>query len=180
MNQQHKIIIGVGIAMLLVAAGVVYYDFARHKESPSTQNGNQVEPPTHTNVRLFYYNENKDKELSGGDNRFYGMESILPVGREMHVSRTPIQDTINLLIKGELTAAERAAGFTTEFPNTDFKLLSANLKNGVLTLEFTEVPGFTTGGSYRISILANQIIKTAKQFPEVKEVRFKPEELFQP
>jgi spore germination protein GerM len=93
---------------------------------------------------------------------------------------TPIKDAISLLIKGELTEEERAQGFTTEFPNEDFKLLDVNLKDGVLYLEFTEVPGFTTGGSCRISLLTNQIIKTAKQFLGVNEVVLLPESIFQP
>jgi spore germination protein GerM len=61
----------------------------------------------------------------------------------------------------------------------DFKLLNMNLKNGILTLEFPFIPSFTTGGSCRIMLMTDQITKTAKQFEEVKEVRFKPE-VFEP
>jgi hypothetical protein len=50
----------------------------------------------------------------------------------------------------------------------------------VLTLKFTEVPGFTDGGSARMLILSSTIEKTALQFPGVKEVVFLPETLFQP
>lgn len=127
-----------------------------------------------TKVQLFYYNQLEDKDVECGQNY------VLPVEREIDSTQTPIQDTINLLIKGEITQAEKDAGFTTEFPNADFKLLSANLKDGVLSLEFTEVPGFTTGGSCRVSILSSQIIKTAKQFPDVNEVILLPESIFQP
>lgn len=91
-----------------------------------------------------------------------------------------LQATIDLLIAGELTRQEKAAGFETEFPHPDFKLKKVVLQDGVLTLSFTEVPGFTTGGTSRINLLAEQIIKTAKQFPGVKEVKFDPEYLFQP
>lgn len=38
----------------------------------------------------------------------------------------------------------------------------------------------TNGGSCRAGILWFQIEATAKQFSEVKQVRFLPEELFQP
>ncbi|MEI8091436.1 MAG: hypothetical protein WCG98_04300 [bacterium] len=47
-------------------------------------------------------------------------------------------------------------------------------------MEFTDVPGFTDGGSARMLILANSITKTAMQFPGVKKVEFSPETLFQP
>jgi spore germination protein GerM len=139
-------------------------------EQAPTNQANQLRT-----ISLFYYNTNQDK-TNGCD-----ANAVLPVERRIEITRTPIQDAINLLIKGDLQAAEEAAGFTTEFPNKDFRLLGANLdRGGVLTLEFTEVSGFTSGGSCRVTLLANQIIKTAKQFPGVNEVKFKPEELFQP
>lgn len=125
-------------------------------------------------VQLYYYNQLEDKDIECGN------KYVLPVEREIELTKTSIQDTINLLIKGEITEEEKEAGFVTEFPNSDFKLLSANLKDGVLSLEFTEVPGFTTGGSCRISILASQIIKTAEQFSGVNEVILLPESIFQP
>jgi len=52
--------------------------------------------------------------------------------------------------------------------------------DGTLMLEFTEVPGFTDGGSARMLILWNVIEKTAHQFPGVKHVTFTPDILFQP
>ncbi len=125
-------------------------------------------------VQLYYYNQLEDKETS------CGIDYVLPVKREVDLSQTPIQDTINLLIKGEITEQEKKEGFTTEFPNKDFKLIGANLDNGTLFLEFTEVPGFTVGGSCRVSILANQIIKTAKQFSGVNDVILLPDSIFQP
>jgi hypothetical protein len=131
-------------------------------------------------VKLYYYNENKDREISGGEGLSLEPEAVIPVERLIPITVTPIQDTIRLLINGELSDAERDAGFMTEFPNKDFKLIGANLKSDVLTLEFTEVPGFTTGGSARMRLMTASIIKTAKQFPEVKEVKFIPEEIFQP
>lgn len=126
-------------------------------------------------VNLYFYNQADDEEATC-DSDF-----VLPIEREVNVGGDKIEKAINLLIKGGLTAQEKNEGFTTEFPNKDFKLLSSNLdEDGVLTLEFTEVPGFTTGGSCRVGILAEQIIKTVKQFPEVKKVIFEPESLFEP
>jgi regulator of protease activity HflC (stomatin/prohibitin superfamily) len=75
---------------------------------------------------------------------------------------------------------EIASGFSTEFPNADFKLLDSSLKNGTLTLKFSEVPGFTTGGSCRVGILTQEILKTVRQFPQVKKIELYPDLLFQP
>jgi len=128
-------------------------------------------------VTLHYYNQIKGEEV--GDP--CSPDAVLPVEREIPATITPIQDTIRLLIEGNLTEEERAAGFSTEFPHPEFKLLGATLKDGILTLEFADPALFTIGGSCRVLLLAAQIEKTAKQFPEVEEVRFEPEEsLFQP
>ena len=129
-------------------------------------------------VKLYYYNQVKDKEIA--EYMPCSPDAVLPVEREIPATETSIQDTINLLIAGDLIEEEKSAGFSTEFPHPEFKLLGVNLKDGILTLEFTEVPGFTTGGSCRVGLLENQIIKTAKQFSEVKEVILTPESLFQP
>lgn len=138
-----------------------------------------AQQPQTREIKLFYYNETKDKQLNGGQIGC-SQEAILPVSRTIPLTNTPIQDSINELVKGLVTAAEKSQGFKTEFPNIGFKLLGANLSSGTLTLEFTEVPGFTGGGSCRVSILAGQITKTARQFSEVKNVQFKPVSLFQP
>ncbi len=125
-------------------------------------------------VKLFYYNIESDEDLCS-------KEAILPVEREIPDNENKITDTINLLLEGKLTTAEKSEGFQTEFPQPDFRLVSTNLdEKGTLTLEFDDPENFTSGGSCRVTILANQIIKTARQFPEVKAVEFKPETLFQP
>ena len=168
-----------GILILIVVALVGWQYFSKTNEVvPPTDNIPQTEVRTRE-ISLFYYNETKDKQIGNG-RAACSAESVLPVQRTIPLTTTPIQDSIRELIKGNITPAESAQGFKTEFPHEKFRLLGANLRNGVLTLEFTEVPGFTSGGSCRITLLANQIIKTAKQFAEVKEVKFKPEELFQP
>lgn len=96
------------------------------------------------------------------------------------LSKTPIQDAIKLLLKGELTEEEKAQGIETEYPLAGFSLEGAALKDGVLTLEFFDLQNKTSGGSCRAGILWFQIEEIAKQFPEVKKVRFLPENLFQP
>ena len=131
-------------------------------------------------VSLYYYNPKKDVDESG--NVKCSRDGLVAIKREIPISKTPIQDTINLLLKGKenLIEDEKKASITTEFPLEGLKLTGANLKDGVLTLSFDDPFFKTSGGSCRVGILWFQIEATAKQFPEVKEVRFLPEELFQP
>ena len=124
-------------------------------------------------IKLFYYNTNYDPEFD------CLTSAVVPVEREISKTETPIQDAINLLIRGEITAEEKLSGFMSEFPFPDFKLLNADLEDGILTLSFTEISSFTNGGSCRIGILSAQIIKTAEQFNGVEKVIFSPIELFQ-
>jgi hypothetical protein len=133
-------------------------------------------PKAGMRIKLYYYNKTKAEEI--GDT--CSPDAVLPVEREIPVTNTPIQDTIRLLIQGELTAQEKDAGFYTEYPLAQFELLSASLWDGVITLKFSDPADKTGGGSCRVRPLWAQIQKTAKQFPEVKEVRFEPEGLFQP
>ncbi|HXK36001.1 MAG TPA: GerMN domain-containing protein [Candidatus Paceibacterota bacterium] len=129
-------------------------------------------------VSLYYYDPVQDQDDSG--NVQCSREGLVSVTREIPVTQTPIQDTIRLLLRGELTDGERAQGITTEYPLSGVELVGAALTNGALTLELNDQNNKTGGGSCRVGILWFQIEQTALQFPEVTSVRFTPEELFQP
>ncbi len=129
-------------------------------------------------VKLYYYNPELDRDESG--NTACGKNGLVPVVRKIPITQTPIQDTIKLLLSGDLTNEERAQGINTEYPLKGFSLKGVLLKDEVLTLEFDDPDNKTVGGSCRVGILWFQIEATAKQFPEVQKVRFLPEELFQP
>lgn len=132
-------------------------------------------PTKQAEVKLFYYNQSEDRE------NVCDVNAILPVKRFVSENNNEIADTINLLIQGNLTDQEKAEGFTTEFPNKDFKLVKSSLDKGILTLDFAEVPGFTSGGgACRLKLLASEIIRTARQFPEVRRVVLEPDALFVP
>lgn len=135
-------------------------------------------PQTEKSVKLYYYNPNLDKDESG--NIACSWNGLVSVERKIPITKTPIQDTINLLLQGQLTAAERAMGLTTEYPLAGLALTGASLKNETLTLSFVDPNNKTGGGSCRVGVLWMQIEETAKQFDEVKQARFLPEELFQP
>jgi len=112
-------------------------------------------------VKLYYHDSNLDPETLDCQANNYLEKSLPP-------TKTPIKDTINLLIDSGML-----------FNPPEFKLLSSNLKEGILYLEFPWIPSYTTGGSCHIGILTSQIIDTAIQFSEVEKVTFKPD-VFQP
>lgn len=128
-------------------------------------------------IKLYYYNPALDQGPGGVQCTQAG---LTPVSRIIPRTNTPIQDAIKLLLRGEITAEERAQGIMSEFPLEGVALTSVSLVGGELTLLFTDTQHKTVGGSCRASILWKQIEATAKQFPEVASVRFLPEELFQP
>ena len=116
-------------------------------------------------VSLYYYNQELDQDESG--NILCSRKGLVPVERKIPITQTPIQDTIKLLLS-EVADLE---GVT---------LKGALLKDGFLTLEFDDPNNKTVGGACRVGILWFQIEATAKQFSEVQQVRFLPEEIFQP
>ncbi|NOQ95169.1 MAG: hypothetical protein GQ555_00955 [Desulfobacterales bacterium] len=106
--------------------------------------------------------------------------ALLPAEREIPFSDNLIYDTINSLIQDEISEKETQAGFWTGFPGDSFRLLSADLQGNILTLHFDDPKYFTSGGSNRVGYLWLQISMTALQFPEVRQVRYTPQTLFQP
>ena len=107
--------------------------------------------------------------------------AVAPVTREIERGTTPIQDTVKLLLQGDLKPSEIQQGFSTEFSEAkNFTLKGAGLKDGSLTLEFSDPDNFTSGGSCRVNLLKAQIKQTALQFFPVKEVELRPNTLFQP
>jgi len=161
------------IAIFLIVF-INFYIFFLQKEEEKEKN----QTPQEISVFLYYYNSNLDKDESG--NILCSRAGLVPLERKIPITQTPIQDTIRLLLKGEITDQERIQGVSTEYPLEGFSLKGASLKNEILTLEFEDSNNKTTGGSCRAGILWFQIEATAIQFSEVKEVRFLPEELFQP
>ena len=129
-------------------------------------------------VKVFHYLPNKimaEKVDYEVDPR-----ALLPAEREIPFSDNLIYDTIKSLIQDEISEKETQAGFSTGFPGDSFRLLSADLQGNILTLHFDDPKYFTSGGSNRVGYLWLQIRMTAFQFPEVKQVKYKPETLFQP
>ena len=166
--------------MLMAAAGgyISWKHFSQPANSEAVGDGLSDKSETQT-VNLFYYNKAKDTDAAGQIR--CSPDSVLPVERQIS-GKQLIAGTISLLLKGDIRESEKDAGFETEFPHPDFRLKDVALDKGTgqLTLSFTSVPGFTTGGSCRTGLLYAQIAKTALQFDGVREVALRPEFLFQP
>jgi spore germination protein GerM len=157
------------------------YESAEKKISVSVKMGmaslmtNWYEPENKETVLLYYFNQLKDMDNT------CGLQFVSPVQRQIYPGGNIIKSAIEELLKGNLTAQEKALGLVTEYPNPAFKLLNSSLdKNGRLVLEFTEVPGLTNGSSCKTGVLMQEILKTVRQFPEVKSIVFKPDTLFEP
>jgi len=129
-------------------------------------------------INLYYYNSELDKDESG--NIKCSRDGLTAVEREIAITKTPIQDSIKLLLSGRVTEKEKSQGISTEYPLEGFFLEGASLENGILTVEFKDTNNKTIGGACRVGILWFQIEQTAKQFSEVQQVRFLPEDIFQP
>lgn len=131
-------------------------------------------------VSLYYYNAGKDKDARG--NVLCSKQGLAAVPRSIgKTTSTNIADTVRLLLKGELSDAEKQQGISTEFPLAGFELEKAALgAKGGLTLTFKDPQNKTSGGSCRVSVLYAQIEATAKQFPEVKSVKILPAAILQP
>jgi len=145
---------------------------------PEIRTINPVRNEVSNRVKLYYYNYELDKDEFG--NTACSRNGLVSVERQIPITQTPIQDTIKLLLSGNLTEEERAQGIDTEYPLEGLTSKGASLKDGVLTLEFDDSKNKTVGGACRVGILWFQIEATAKQFSEVQQVRFLPEEIFQP
>jgi len=130
-------------------------------------------PEEKVKVVLYYYNQLKD------ENNTCSFGFIEPIEREISASGDIIKQTVDLLIAGQLTKEEKLAGLKSE-SNSEFKLLKYNLSDsGTLTMEFTEIPGLTSGNSCNVGLMMQEILKTVRQFPQVKRIVFKPDSLFE-
>lgn len=129
-------------------------------------------------VLLYYYNSALDKDEAG--NILCSQLGLVPVSRQIPISDNPIEETIKLLLKGELTPSEEELGLSSEYPLEGFSLIETFLEKNILTITFNDPYNKTNGGSCRSKLLWLQIEATAKQFSGVEEVRFSPDYLFQP
>jgi spore germination protein GerM len=139
----------------------------------------QEEGVATTSVMLYYYNQKKDTDSTG--NVLCSEQGLQSVTRVVPTSQTPLKDTLDLLLKGQLTPLDKQNGISTELPLEGVFIQSIALgDDGVLLIDLRDPLRKTVGGSCRTGILARQITSTAKQFKAVKQVEFVSSEVFQP
>lgn len=170
---KNYLIAGIGIAVLVLAAAYLYQP-TKQTPTPTTT---PITSDTGIPVKLYFYNPSLDQGPGGVQCSGKG---LVAVERVLPHTTMPLTKSIELLLRGELSDAERSQGLTTEFPLPGVTLKTATIVQGVATLTFDDPESKTGGGSCRAGVLWAQIEATAKQFPTVASVRFLPEELFQP
>jgi len=178
----NRVALGIVVVLFLVlcAGGYLYVASTTivPESEPSLSQADVHSTPAERTMNLFYYDPSRDQDAEG--NVMCSDKGLVPVSRKI-ASGTPIEDTIRLLLSGNLTAEERARGITTEYPLSGLSLTSVALREGgELRVALSDPEHRTGGGSCRVSVLWAQIRATALQFPEVKAVSFQPEDLFQP
>ncbi|HET8568587.1 MAG TPA: GerMN domain-containing protein [Candidatus Limnocylindria bacterium] len=177
--------VAAGAALVVVVVVVVLSTLARRDDIAASPFPAAAAPtpaattaPALRTVRLYYYDPARDRDQTG--NVLCSDKGLVAVERRVPPSDTVIEDTVRLLLRGELTPDERARGITTEFPLPGLELRSATLVSGLLTLTFDDRLGRTVGGACRTGVLWSQIRRTAEELPGVQRVRFLPQDIFQP
>lgn len=115
--------------------------------------------PKPLSIKLFFHNSEIDPQVLDTTANDYKIVQI-------PYTSTPLTEAINLLIN-EFRMEDRD-DYKQRVER--FSLVKVSIDNGVATLEFTDPLLYTSGGSTRLAILYDRIIKTALQFKTVKQV----------
>jgi spore germination protein GerM len=97
-----------------------------------------------------------------------GTVKPIPVIREIQYKDSPITRTIESLLKGP-TVSEKQQGITSFIPE-DTKLISAQISNGYLTLNFSEKFEENYTGREAILLELSQVLLTSFNFSEVSKL----------
>ncbi len=117
-------------------------------------------PTENVSLRLFFIELNTD-----------GTRTIKEVPRLMKKTATPLTDTINALIDGP-TPSEAKNYSCLSMVSAGTRLLSASVKNGIATLNFSEEFEFNSYGIEGVMWELEQVVYTATAFPSVEKVQF--------
>lgn len=98
-----------------------------------------------------------------------GTSSIKEVSRAMAKSDSPLTDALKAIIAGP-NSTEKSAGCQT-FISEDTRLISASVKNGIATLNFSENLAYNSFGLAGLNAELEQIVYTATAFPTVDSVQ---------
>jgi hypothetical protein len=157
-----------------------------HKDNPSggVMQSDSLKIPVRFNqqmrtVSLYLYDKTKDTDVTG--NIKCSKDSVVPVLRDIPISKTPLQDTLALLFSGSVKSEEKARGLESLFPLNGLMVKTLTLTElGELLLTLKDPYNKSIGGACRVGILRAQLEQTMKQFDGIKSVIVKPDNLFQP
>lgn len=124
---------------------------------------------------LYYYDSSRDVDKNGEVR--CSAEGLVPVERII-MDDNPVHASIRALMLGELTAAEREAGITTEYPLDGIRFSGTQRRGDTITVSFENPFQNTVSGSCRARILRAQLEETLKQFDGISEVRLEPQDIF--
>lgn len=135
--------------------------------------------PEMRNVSIFLYDENKDTDTNGV--KQCSEKSLVSVARDIPISKTPLQDTLSLLLTGSVRNEERASGLRSFFPLTGLYVKTVTLTElGEILITFDDPYHKSSGDACRANLLRKQLELTLKQFPEISSVIIKPDTIFRP
>ncbi len=98
-----------------------------------------------------------------------GSVRLVPVTRDVRYIDSPITKTINALLSGP-TGSEQEKGIKSLIPDGT-SLISASIKNGLLTLNFSDQFEENYSGREAIQLQLSQVLLTSFGFPQVRKVR---------
>jgi hypothetical protein len=116
-------------------------------------------------IKLYYYNVKTDN----GQCTKAGLAAVQRKIPQDNDFKKTMASALNMFLKGDLTAEERAQGIDTEYPLDGLKLSKVDFDktSGKLTLTLEDLKHKTTGGSCRVDVLYYQLEATIMQFGEV-------------
>jgi len=126
---------------------------------PQTQTNTPVAPAVQTRDRSIYYTQvNNDGQILHSK-----------VTRRIPVSESPMQDSLNVLLKGP-TADELSKGIVNLIPQNT-RVLSAAVRGSTAYISFSEDFLFNTFGVEGYVASLRQIVWTVTEFQNVKDVQ---------
>lgn len=111
-----------------------------------------------TSIKVFFGNSARGAECEKVVSVLHEIPKVVAIG----------EATVEELLKGP-TTLEQSQGFTTAL-NTDVKINSLSITNGVARIDFDSNLNKSVAGSCRVQAIRAQIEETLKQFPTVQSV----------
>lgn len=113
-----------------------------------------------TPIFAYFSNDNLDPEISC--NKTFAVARLVPK------TQSVLKAAIEELLKGP-TSAEAKLGFGTLI-NSGVTINSVKISGDTATIDFSPKLDENMGGSCRVAVIRNQIMNTAKQFANIKNV----------